>query len=189
VPLDQQPITESAPFAPRSFYGVSKAAGVFYLDIFAEVRNVRCVSLALGNVYGPRQDPHGESGVVAIFADTLLADGTCTVNGDGRTSRDFIYVRDVAQAFVLATRTGRGLMNIGTGAPATVLEIYDGIATLVGATRDRLQFGPPLPGEVRSVALDPARAWTMLGWRPETTLANGLRETVEWFGGLGERDQ
>ncbi|MBN9128060.1 MAG: NAD-dependent epimerase/dehydratase family protein [Paenarthrobacter ureafaciens] len=180
VPISQQPIQEHEPYRPRSFYGVSKAAGVLYLDVYAHNFGVRCVSLALGNVYGPRQNPAGEAGVVALFAERLVNGEQCTINGDGQTTRDFVHVRDVADAFAIATRRGSGLINLGTGIPVSVLEIYDTLAGYVDRDRSWAAFGPPLPGEVRAVALDPGEARRQLGWGAETSLREGLHETINW---------
>lgn len=180
VPAGQQPIVEAHPRAPLSFYGITKSVAVAYLELYTRERGVDSVALALGNVYGPRQNPWGEAGVVAIFAERAVRGLPCTVNGDGLTTRDYVHVDDVAEAFALATRRGSGLVNIGTGVGTSVLGIHDHVVRAAGRPELVPLFGPALPGEVRAVALDPARACVELGWSPRITVAAGVPGVVEW---------
>jgi UDP-glucose 4-epimerase len=137
--------------------------------------------LALANVYGPRQDPHGEAGVVAIFAGKLLAGQPPTIFGDGKQTRDFVFVDDVADAFARAAdRAGGLIVNIGTGTETSVEELYDLMAGVLGV-EDTPTYDPPRPGELRRSALDPARARMQLGWKPWTPLEEGVARTIEWF--------
>ncbi|WP_242086504.1 NAD-dependent epimerase/dehydratase family protein [Microbacterium lacticum] len=180
VPEERQPIEECAPRAPLSFYGITKSIMVDYLETYARERDVETVALAFGNVYGPRQNPHGEAGVIAIFAERLTKGLPGTINGDGLTTRDYVYVDDVARAIERSTRQGRGLVNIGTGVGTSVLDIYRLVRSAAGHPNLDPLHGPPLPGEVRAVALDPDRARTMLDWRPRVKLEPGIAEVVRW---------
>jgi UDP-glucose 4-epimerase len=137
--------------------------------------------LALANVYGPRQDPHGEAGVVAIFAGKLLARERPTIFGDGEQTRDFVYVDDVVDGFVRATDKAGGLIaNIGTGEETSVQQLFDAMAGLT-AFKDPAHYAPARMGELQRSALDPGRAAIHLGWKPWTGLNEGLRRTLEWF--------
>ncbi len=177
------PTPETHPQHPVSPYGVSKKAVVDYLHYYREVHELDYTVLALANVYGPRQDPHGEAGVVAIFAGKLLAGQAPTIYGDGKQTRDFVFVEDVADAFVRAADQGGGLIvNIGTGVETSVQELYDLMAGSLGF-QEAPRYDPPRPGELRRSALDPARAGSQLGWRPWTPLEEGLGRTVQWFEG------
>jgi UDP-glucose 4-epimerase len=140
------------------------------------------VTLRYGNVYGPRQDVHGEAGVVAIFCGALLAGERPTVFGDGRQTRDYVYVGDVADAVARAVATAdvTGIANIGTGAETTVNELYRQLARLTNVQRPA-EHGPAKPGEQRRSLLDAARAKSLLGWSATTPLDHGLTQTVEWF--------
>jgi UDP-glucose 4-epimerase len=138
-------------------------------------------ALALGNVYGPRQDPHGEAGVVAIFAGRLLAGEPCTVFGDGEQTRDFVYVDDVVDAFARAAEHGGGLLlNIGTGRETSVNELYATMAAEAGVDRPAVQ-APARPGELQRISVDPRRAGIHLGWQPWTSLAEGTAAVIDWF--------
>ncbi len=175
------PIRESHPQAPLSPYGVSKKAVGDYLNAYRNLHALEYTALALANVYGPRQDPYGEAGVVAIFAGNLLADRPCTVFGDGEQTRDFVYVDDVVDAFVRAADKGGGLIfNIGTGSETSVNRLY---ATMAGAAgvAAKAEHAPERPGELRRSALDPSRAGIHLGWKPWTTLDEGVSEVLRWF--------
>lgn len=173
---DDLPVPEHAPHGPLSPYGVSKKAAIDYMVAYRELHGLEFTALALANVYGPRQDPHGEAGVVAIFADLLASGQTCTVNGDGLQTRDYVYVDDVVDAFARAGRRGGGLtLNIGTGVETSVLDLYREMAAAAG-TRAPPRHGPDRPGDVRRNALDPDRAGIHLGWKPWTTVAVGVGE-------------
>jgi len=178
---EKLPVAESHPHRPLSPYGVSKKAAGDYLAAYRELHGMEFTALALANVYGPRQDPHGEAGVVAIFAGRLLAGEPCTIFGDGNQTRDFVYVDDVVDAFARAAHKGSGLlMNIGTGVETSVNELYATMAAAVGTDAPALS-APPRTGEVARSSLDPSRAGIHLGWKPWTTVEAGAREVVGWF--------
>ncbi len=175
---DELPVGESHPHRPLSPYGVSKKAAIDYLVAYRELHALEFCALALGNVYGPRQDPHGEAGVVAIFADRLLSDQAVTIYGDGAQTRDFVYVDDVVDAFVRAATRGGGLVcNIGTGKETSVNELYRVLASRCAVDRPPT-YGPSRPGELRRSSLDPTRAGIHLGWRPWTTITEGIEGVV-----------
>jgi UDP-glucose 4-epimerase len=175
------PVREGHPQQPVSPYGVSKKAVGDYLHYYREIHGLEYTVLALANVYGPRQDPHGEAGVVAIFAGKLLARKRPTIFGDGEQTRDFVYVDDVVDAFVRAIDKGGGLIaNIATGEETSVQQLFDGMARLTGF-KDPAHYAPARPGELERSALDPGRAGIHLGWKPWTGIDEGLRRTLEWF--------
>jgi UDP-glucose 4-epimerase len=173
------PLPETAPIAPMSPYGQSKHAAEGYLELFERLYGLSGVSLRLGNVYGPRQDPLGEAGVIAIFCGRLQEGGRPTVFGDGTQTRDYIYVGDVvAAALAAAESEATGPINVGTGIETDVLEL----AARLGELGDRdfePEFAPPREGEVQRISIDPARAAAELGWRAEMGLAEGLRTTLD----------
>jgi len=175
------PVRETAAQRPLSPYGVSKKAATDYLAAYRELHGVEYTALALANVYGPRQDPHGEAGVVAIFAGLLLERKPCTIFGDGSQTRDFVFVDDVADAFARAATKGDGLLvNIGTGDETSVNTLYSTMAGLAGATA-RPEHAPARAGELARSSLDPGRAAVQLGWRPWTTLEIGTGQVLRWF--------
>jgi UDP-glucose 4-epimerase len=177
------PCKESLPQVPGSPYGVSKKVAFDYLNVYRQVHGLEFTALALANVYGPRQDPHGEAGVVAIFAGRLLADEACTIYGDGEQTRDYVYVDDVVDAFVRAATKGGGLLlNIGTGAETSVNQLYGAMAAVAGVDRPAA-YARARPGELQRSALDPGRAAIHLGWKPWTELPEGVARTLEWFKG------
>ncbi len=178
---DALPTREGHPQHPLSPYGVAKKAVGDYLHYYREVQGLEYTVLALANVYGPRQDPHGEAGVVAIFAGKLLARERPTIFGDGSQTRDFVYVDDVVDAFVRATEKGGGLtVNIGTGVETSVQQLHDTMAKLVGFDEPP-RYAPARTGELDRSALDPGRARIHLGWKPWTDLESGLNRTIAWF--------
>ncbi len=179
---DVLPTPENHPARPVSPYGVAKIAAELYLDCWAGLTGGRALALRFANVYGPRQDPRGEAGVVAIFAARLLAGEACIVNGDGEQTRDYVYVGDVADAVArgVAYSDVAGVLNIGTGAATSVNDLYRRLARAAGVTRAP-RHGPPRPGEQRRSVLDPARAKAQLGWTAATSLDEGLQRTVTWF--------
>jgi UDP-glucose 4-epimerase len=178
---EELPVRESHPQRPLSPYGVSKKAAADYLAAYRELHGIEFTALALANVYGPRQDPHGEAGVVAIFAGHLLSGEPCTVFGDGNQTRDFVYVDDVVDAFARAAAQGSGLLlNIGTGEETSVNHLYDVMAAAAGVDAPP-HYAPPRAGELERSALDPGRANIHLGWQPWTTLDAGAREVLRWF--------
>jgi UDP-glucose 4-epimerase len=167
------PLKESLPHRPLSPYGVSKKAAIDYLIAYREMYALEFSALALANVYGPRQDPHGEAGVVAIFAQRLLRGEQVTIFGDGDQTRDFVYVDDVVDAFVRAATKGGGLLcNIGTGQETSVNELYREMAHQAGV-KTKAEHLPPRAGEVLRNAVDPTRAGIQLGWKPWTELGPG----------------
>ncbi len=183
---ESTPTREGHPQHPMSPYGVSKKAAVDYLHYYREVRGLEYTALALANVYGPRQDPHGEAGVVAIFAGLLLDKQPPTIFGDGGQTRDFVFVDDVVDAFVRAAEKGGGLlMNIGTGLETSVTELFETIAELAGY-RGEARHAPERVGELRNSALDPGRAGIHLGWKPWTSMREGLALTLDWFRSRGD---
>jgi UDP-glucose 4-epimerase len=173
------PLPESAPIAPMSPYGQSKHAGEGYLALFGRLYGLSGVSLRLGNVYGPRQDPLGEAGVIAIFCGKLREGAQPTVYGDGTQTRDYIYVGDVVSAALAAAESeATGAINVGTGIETDVLELVARLGEL-GDGDFEPEFAPPRDGEVQRVSIDPARAAAELGWKAEMGLAEGLRVTLD----------
>jgi UDP-glucose 4-epimerase len=192
------PLDESTPIAPLSAYGQSKYAAEGYLALYERLHGIAGVSLRLGNVYGPRQDPLGEAGVIAIFCGKLRAGERPLIYGDGTQTRDYIYVGDVvAAALAAASASVSGPLNVGTGREASVLELAEtlgrlgqaagGAADAAAAAGDETapaaggfepEFAPPRAGEVQRIALDASRAERELGWRPATPLEEGLRLTL-----------
>jgi UDP-glucose 4-epimerase len=176
----QLPLPESAPIAPMAPYGQSKYAGEGYVALYERFHGLSGVSLRLGNVYGPRQDPLGEAGVIAIFCGKLRAGERPTVYGDGRQTRDYIYVGDVvAAALAAAGSEATGAINIGTGVETDVLELASRLGELGGAEDFEPEFAPPRDGEVQRISIDPSLAARELGWKAETGLEEGLRLTLD----------
>ena len=175
---DTFPATEDHSTCPISPYGVSKLAGERYLYFYHTEHGLPSLSLRYANVYGPRQDPHGEAGVVAIFTQRLLAGETITINGDGQQTRDYVFVNDVARANLAAlTVAYSGALNIGTGLETTVNTLAEHLQRITGS-RDRAQHGAAKPGEQRRSVLSWSRAADRLNWKPLVSLADGLEKTV-----------
>jgi UDP-glucose 4-epimerase len=175
------PTPEDEPTHPVSVYGASKASSELFLGVWRASHGIGFTALRYGNVYGPRQDPHGEAGVVAIFAGRLLDGEPCTINGDGTQTRDYVYVDDVARANLLAAeRRHQGPLNVGTGVETDVNRIYRILADAAGVAAEAAH-GPGKAGEQRRSCIDPAAAGRALGWRPEVPIEEGLRRTLEWF--------
>jgi UDP-glucose 4-epimerase len=173
------PLDESTPIAPLSAYGQSKFAAEGYLALYERLYGLSGLSLRLGNVYGPRQDPLGEAGVIAIFCGKLRAGERPTVFGDGTQTRDYIYVGDVVAAALAAAESEfSGPVNIGSGIETDVLELARLLAEIDGAEGFEPEFAPPRAGEVQRIALDASRAERELGWRATTSVADGLRLTL-----------
>lgn len=173
------PVREAHQHQPLSPYGVSKKAVLDYLVAYRELHALEFSALALANVYGPRQDPHGEAGVVAIFAERLLLGEPVTIFGDGAQTRDFVFVDDVVDAFVRAATRGGGLVcNVGTGRETSVNELYATMAEQAGVTGS-VVHAPTRPGELERSSLDIERAAIQLGWRPWTELADGTRAVLD----------
>ena len=174
------PLGEDAPLAPEAPYGQSKFAGEGYLSLYERLYGLSSVPLRLGNVYGPRQDPLGEAGVVAIFCGRLREGKQPTVFGDGKQTRDYIYVGDVVSAMLAAAEAETsGPINIGTGIETDVLELVSALGELGGSGDFAPEFAPPRTGEVQRISIDPTRAASELGWRAEMDLKEGLRVTLD----------
>lgn len=190
---EQIPTPETSPKLPLSPYGVSKLTGEQYLYYYRQVHGLEYVALRYGNVYGPRQDPHGEAGVVAIFSSRLLDQEEITIFGDGEQTRDYVYVGDVARANMRASSMelaeGPGLdvrgFNVATGVATSVNRLADLLEEVSGVRTSR-SFGSPRKGELRHSALDVSRFATK-GWAPAHSLRDGLRETFEWIAGQTAR--
>ncbi len=175
------PTREDHPARPVSHYGAAKAASELYLGVYTASHGIPFAALRYANVYGPRQDPHGEAGVVAIFCGRLLQGRPCTINGDGKQTRDYVFSGDVARANLLAAeRAFSGALNIGTGVETDVNGLY---ARLARAARVEVPpvHGPAKPGEQKRSCIDPSAAASALGWRPQVALEEGLARTLEYF--------
>jgi UDP-glucose 4-epimerase len=178
---DVIPTPESHPQRPISHYGAAKAASELYLGVFRASHGIPSAALRYANVYGPRQDPHGEAGVVAIFCGRLLEGKPCTIYGDGGQTRDYVYVGDVARANLLAAERGfAGAVNIGTGVETDVNTVYAHLARAAGSAAAPVH-AEARPGEQRRSCISPAAALGALGWRPEVALADGLARTLDFF--------
>ncbi len=174
------PLAEDSPIAPLSAYGQSKFAAEGYLALYERLYGLSGVSLRLGNVYGPRQDPLGEAGVIAIFCGRLQAGERPTVFGDGTQTRDYIYVGDVVAAALAAAESSfSGPVNIGSGIETDVLELAARLAEIGGAKDFAPELAPARAGEVQRISLDASRAERELGWRATTSVADGLRLTLD----------
>jgi UDP-glucose 4-epimerase len=182
------PTPETAPKMPVSPYGVSKLAGEYYLRALAALCGFQGIAMRYANVFGPRQDPKSEAGVVSIFVSRLLARQPLSVFGDGRQTRDYVFVRDVARANVLAS-TSTALkdgdfdapaFNIATSVQRSVLDLAGSVGEVMGQ-KPKLEFAPPRPGELNRSALDVGKAKRVLGWSPQYQFEDGLRELVDWF--------
>lgn len=178
VPENELPITEDLPLKACSFYGLTKMTSVHYLELYRKHFGLDYCALALGNVYGPKQDPYGESGVVAIFTNKFINDEECRINGDGSVTRDYIYCKDIARAFVMALEKGSGIINLGTGVETSVTQVYETIKNTSGKAAP-LRHIAPLPGEVKRVALSNSKAKRELGWEPQYDFNNGIKLTYE----------
>ena len=177
----QIPTPEEYPAWPVSPYGVAKLSVEHYLFYYAEQFGLPSVVLRYANVYGPRQDPHGEAGVVAIFGERLLAGQETVIYGDGEQTRDYVYVADLVRANVAALGDAvRGTFNIGTGVETTVNELYRQLLAVMGQERPA-RAAPPRAGEQRRSAVDIRKAAREMDWRPEVTLREGLARTVAYF--------
>lgn len=181
VPVKETAAAGSHPVSP---YGISKKVALDYLAYYERFRGIDYTALALANVYGPRQDPHGEAGVVAIFAAKMLAGETPTIFGDGNQTRDYVFIDDAVHALSLAAEKGSGrLVNIGTGLETSVNGLYRMLAEIIGF-KGQPASGPLPPGEVRRIALAFELAAEVLGWHPWTHLVDGLSETVAYLKGV-----
>jgi len=178
---EQFPAEEGHPIRPVSPYGAAKMSVELYLHYYRVQYGLDYTALRYSNVYGPRQDPHGEAGVVAIFASLLLRGQTAVVNGDGEQTRDFVYVGDVVRANVAALERGDGIsVNIGTGVETSVNTVFRILRDLAGSRQEEIH-GPAMPGEQRRSCLENRMASYELGWYPETSLEEGLARTLDFF--------
>jgi UDP-glucose 4-epimerase len=174
------PAPESAERRPVAPYGVSKLAAEEYLAAYNRLYGAGHVSVRYGNVYGPRQDPHGEAGVIAIFLGRLAAREAPRIFGDGTQTRDYVYAGDVAHATLAAVGREGGVFNVGTGAETSVVELYELCRRVAGSSLEA-EPAPERLGELQRSALDAGKAERELGWRPEVSLEDGLRRTWEWI--------
>jgi UDP-glucose 4-epimerase len=172
---------EDSPREPISPYGTAKLAAEEYLAAYNRLYGTRHVSLRYGNVYGPRQDPHGEAGVVAIFLGALSRGEQARIFGDGSQTRDYVYVGDVALATTSAVGQDAGVFNVGTGRESSVVELYELCARVAGSDL-QAEHAPARLGELQRSFLDPARAARELGWSAMVDLEDGLRATWDWIG-------
>lgn len=178
----QFPIPETASGLTDSPYGASKKSLTDYLHYYSEAKGVPVVNLAFANVYGPRQDANGESGVVAIFASRLLRGEPCVIFGDGKQTRDYVYVADVVDACISAISTGDSeLINVGTGLETPLLDLYDAMLSAMGLTDVAPVFEQPRPGDLLRSALDVTKAKLILGWAPKVDISEGVKRTIDWF--------
>lgn len=175
------PVAETAPLQPTSPYGCSKASIELYLRFYREAYGLDATALRYGNVYGPRQNPHGEAGVIAIFCEKMIAGEQPVIFGDGEQTRDYIHVADVVAANLAALNTpGLEAVNIGTEVQSTVNQIFEHMNGAFGhALAPR--YAAPRTGELQHIALDTRHAQQALGWKARTALADGIRETVHWY--------
>ncbi|MHB1986818.1 MAG: NAD-dependent epimerase/dehydratase family protein [Acidimicrobiales bacterium] len=172
------PVAEHHPHGPLSPYGVSKMAPIDYMATYRAIHGLEFTALALANVYGPRQDPHGEAGVVAIFAGRLVDKETCVIFGDGEHTRDYVFVDDVVDAFARAARRGGGLvLNVGTGIQTSTNRLYELMAAAAGS-QAKARHETERLGDVRRSSLDPDRASIHLGWKPWTDVATGVQAVL-----------
>jgi UDP-glucose 4-epimerase len=173
--------SEDDPLHPMSAYGAAKASGELYLNFYHIVHGLNYMALRYGNVYGPRQDPFGEAGVVAIFIKNLLGGHPPVINGDGLQTRDYVFVEDVVRANLLALAPNvSGSINIGTGIGKNVIELFEELRNLTGRSASEAH-GPGKPGEQRRSVLNWTKAKMVLGWTPKILFTEGLRRTVEYF--------
>jgi len=177
---DVRPTPETSPTEPEAPYGTAKLCGEEYLGLFNRLHGTTHAILRLGNVYGPRQDPNGEAGVVSIFAGKVLHGTSPTVFGDGAQTRDYVYVADVVRAFIAAADGGRaGRWNVGTGIETSVLDLIHGFAEALGRPVTPA-LAAPRKGELMASSLDSTALRTDLGWAPQVDLPTGLRRVYEW---------
>jgi UDP-glucose 4-epimerase len=178
---ERMPISEDTPQLPESPYGITKMAAEHYLRYYHAAHGLDYTAFRYGNIYGPRQDPNGEAGVIAIFAHQILADQPVRIDWDGEQARDYVYVGDAARASVLALTAGSArIFCLGTGTPTSVNEVHRRLVEIVGHATP-IVHAPKRAGDVHLACLDSTLAREELGWVPEVDLEQGLRLTVEYF--------
>jgi UDP-glucose 4-epimerase len=180
------PADENTPPMPISPYGTAKYAVEKYIGYYKAVYGLDYVALRYANVYGPRQNPHGEAGVIAIFCDRIISGKPCQIFGDGNQTRDYVFVEDVAAANILSINAPVGSYNIGTGIETSVNELVTVLRKVVGK-EFRVEYAPARPGEVLRISLDINLASRVLGWSPITNLEDGIDKTWRWFVGRNEK--
>jgi len=179
--VSRLPVSENAPPRPISEYGASKVAVEHYLSVYHCRRAIETVALRYPNVFGPRQRPDGEAGVVAIFAGRLLRGEACEIFGDGTKTRDYVYITDIVRGTLLGLKAPSGsVYNLGTGCGTSDQQVYDSVAQALDAEASP-EYRPFRSGEVRHIALDARAAARDLGWRVEVSFEEGIREVVEWL--------
>jgi UDP-glucose 4-epimerase len=176
----EEPADEASERRPLAPYGTAKLSGEEYLLTYQRLHGMATVALRFGNVFGPRQDPHGEAGVVAIFLGRLRDGEPCLIFGDGTQERDYVFVGDVVSALMAAAEVEGGIFNVGTGRASSVLELYD-LCRKVAGSELEARLAPARTGELQRSVLDISKAADELGWRPETSLEEGLRQTWNWI--------
>ena len=185
--FNKPPNVETFPKDPESPYAISKLASEYYLSYYGRLHGIEHVAMRFGNVYGPRQDPHGEAGVVAIFCTRILENKPLTIFGDGLQTRDYVYVGDVARAVYLgatrdipaAARVDARAFNVGTGVGTSVVDLAKLLQQAAGSDAE-ISFAPKRPGEQQESFLDASKARKELGWEPQVSLSEGLAKTFEW---------
>lgn len=178
------PFNEDVKQQPVSPYGISKRAFGDYLHAYQALHGIESSTLALANVYGPRQDPHGEAGVVAIFGQKLLRGEQCTIFGDGKATRDYVFVDDVADAFVRSSSAGSGLYNVGTGDETSTTELHDLLARAAGVDLAPA-YAPARPGELQRSSLDSARLTADTGWQARVGMVEGASRVLDFIRSRG----
>lgn len=176
------PCDEKHPIRPICPYGATKYIFEVYLDMYKFMYDMDFTVFRYPNIYGPRQDPHGEAGVIAIFTGLMLKEKPVTITGDGKQQRDFVFVKDIARANYLATvnQKGSGTFNLGSGIPTDINQIFEGLKSVTGYTQNAIH-GPAKLGETSKIFLTGQKAFDELGWKPTVTLYEGLQATVEYF--------
>ncbi|MFQ6616167.1 MAG: NAD-dependent epimerase/dehydratase family protein [Fidelibacterota bacterium] len=183
------PAPEDHPLSPESPYGVSKLSLEKYCDFYTRTYGLRAFILRYGNVYGPRQNPHGEAGVVAIFSEKLVRGETPTIHGDGEQTRDFVHVSDAVRANLMALEfDGNAVTNIGTGVESNINTVFRHLVACTGNSAEA-KHGPPKKGEQRRSVLDYSRVKTLLGWEPTVGIREGLRQTYRYFADRRSKSQ
>lgn len=176
-----RPATEESPEVPLSPYGVAKLAAEKYIKAYHALYGLRYTIFRYSNVYGPRQDPHGEAGVVAIFSQRLLAGEPIYIFGTGRQTRDFVFVEDVADANLRALKSGtNSVINVGTGVEVPIVDLYREMADILGVQRKPL-FKSKRAGELNRSVLSPTFALKAIGWSPQNKISDGLQKTIAYF--------